>query len=380
MTTTGPHLGHWLLAEKLLGRPVPMSEPYPCLRREVGYRHCGCDNCNRKPAAAAAGLPEDEFAKLLASVTGPQPTEPVEQVAPNSSPPAPPYDPTVPTCPRCGNSTVDRFDEGRDVCGPCREYVTEDVATAVKRICRTHSESSARSQQKQIGLSEIGDPCDRAVAYRLFETPAVNTERDNHLADVGTAWHTWVAAAFEAENQRLGRRRYVIEERVYLTDGYSGTADLFDIDTGSVLDHKLLGITSLRKIRQGDIPDKYRVQLHSYGYGHARAGREVREVALVCYPRSDNLNGDFGGLGLHIHTEAYDEQIALQGLDRLGELSALLHQLDPEQHPDRWSLIPATSGESCRYCPFFRPQGGPADASGCPGVPVDVPSTMPGVI
>jgi hypothetical protein len=255
----------------------------------------------------------------------------------------------------------------------------EDLATEVKRICRTYSESSARSQQKMIGLSEIGDPCDRAIAYRLMQMPPVNTGRDNHLADVGTAWHTWAAEAFAAENQRIGRTRYVIEERVYLTDGYSGTADLFDVDTGTVLDHKLLGITSLRKIRGGQIPDKYRVQLHSYGLGHARAGRQVQQVALVCYPRSDNLGGDFGGLGLHIHAEPYDEQIARRGLDRLSRLSTLLYQLNPERHPDRWSLIQATPSDDCRWCPFLRPGNGPADDAGCPGQPADIPKTMPGI-
>jgi len=332
----------WLLASKLLGRDVPTSEPYPCLRKEIGYRNCACDGCNPRPAAppAGGGLSDEEFAKLLASVAPAKSGNPAQAPA---------------------------------------KHEDEDLADTVRRICRAYSDSFARTQQKQIGLSEIGDPCDRAVAYRLFELPAVNTERDRHLADVGTAWHAWLAEAFAMENRRLGRERYLIEQRVWLTDGYSGTCDLYDTDTARVIDHKLLGVTSMRKIRNGDIPEKYRVQLHSYGLGHVRAGRPVREVALVCFPRSDNLGGDFGGLGLYVHAEPYDERIALNGLDRLGRLSALLHQLDPEQHPDRWGLIPATPSGDCRWCPFFRP-GGPADATGCPGQPVSVPTSMPGIV
>jgi hypothetical protein len=256
----------------------------------------------------------------------------------------------------------------------------EELTAAIMRICGTHSRGTARSQQRQIGLSEIGHLCDRSVAYRLFEHPQVNTDRDNHLADVGTAWHAWLADAFAAENRRLGRDRWLIEQRVWLTDGYSGTCDLYDVDTARVVDHKLLGIGSLRKIRDGEIPAHYRQQIHSYGYGHTRAGRPVREVALACYPRSDNLGGNFGGGGLHIHTEPYSEGVALAGLDRLGRLSALGYQLDPEQHPDRWALIAATPGEHCSYCPFFRSNGGPADASGCPGQPVAAPTSMPGIL
>jgi len=366
----------WLLASKLLGRDVPTSEPYPCLREETGYRNCACDGCNPRPVTppAEGGLPDEEFAKLLAAVASPPCDGPIWFGTP------------------CDDSRVQPAKSGNPAQAPinlCDRHVSEyrnavkhedeDLVDAVRRICRAYSDSFARAQQKQIGLSEIGDPCDRAVAYRLFEMPAVNVERDRHLADVGTAWHSWVAEAFAAENRRLGRERYLIEQRVWLTDGYSGTCDLYDTDTARVIDHKLLGVTSMRKIRNGDIPEKYRVQLHSYGLGHVRAGRPVREVALVCFPRSDNLGGDFGGLGLYVHAEPYDERIALNGLDRLGRLSALLHQLDPEQHPDRWALIPATPGGDCRWCPFFRP-GGPADATGCPGQPVSVPTSMPGIV
>src|SRR5690606_3618320 len=164
----------WLLASKLLGRDVPTSEPYPCLRKEIGYRNCACDGCNPRPVTppAGGGLSDEEFAKLLASVAPAKSGNPAQAPA---------------------------------------KHEDEDLADTVRRICRAYSDSFARTQQKQIGLSEIGDPCDRAVAYRLFELPAVNTERDRHLADVGTAWHAWLAEAFAMENRRLGRERYLIE-------------------------------------------------------------------------------------------------------------------------------------------------------------------------
>jgi len=245
--------------------------------------------------------------------------------------------------------------------------VTDSLADMIRRVIRTAETGAARSLQREIGLSEIGIDCDRAVAYRLFETEPVNTSRDSWLATVGTAVHVWLADAFEAENQRLGRTRFVVEERVFLTDGYNGTCDLYDTDTSTVVDHKVLGVTSLRKIRDGAIPAHYRTQLHAYGYGHARAGRNVRQVVLACYPRSDNLGGDFGGGGLYLHAEPYDQQVALQGLDRLSRLTTLLAQLNPEAEPSRWALIAAKPGDDCKYCPYRRP--GPPDETGCPGDP-----------
>lgn len=323
-------------------------------------------------------MPDADFAALLAAVLG----------GSASAPPAP-AGPEPANCTVCGTVLdpvlIQQGDTTHPGCDP-EPATTPDAAPAdegtvamIRRVCGAHSSSSARSQQKVIGLSEIGDPCDRAVAYRLLCIEPVNVGRDNHLADVGTAWHAWVAEAFEAENRRLGRQRYIIEQRVFLTDGYSGTADLFDVDTGTVIDHKLLGVTSLRKIRNGDIPPKYRTQLHAYGYGHTRAGRQVNTVALACYPRSDNLAGDFGGQGLHIWTESYSEQIALSGIDRLSRLVETATRLDVESHPERWALIPATPSDDCRYCPYFRPGHGPAGADGCPGAPASMPTSMPGI-
>lgn len=262
---------------------------------------------------------------------------------------------------------------------PAAQVQAEPLEDTIKRIVATADAQSERSQQTAIGFSELGNPCDRFLAFKAVGVDPVNTRLDNWLAIVGTAVHAWLEKAYAAENERLGRTRFVIEETVYALPNLYGHGDLFDVDLGAVIDHKVLGVTKLKKIEKGEISPTYRVQLHLYGYGHAQAGRDVREVILAVYPRNDSLRGDFGGHGLHLHREPYDEQIAKDAVARWLRVIEFAMTLEVDDHPERWPLIPATPGDDCRYCPFFRPAGGPADATGCPGQPVTIPTSIPGL-
>lgn len=256
------------------------------------------------------------------------------------------------------------------------EGLTEDIVGVVQR----HDQAAARSQQVEIGPSEMGIGCDRFLAYKLLTFTPVNVGRDNWLAIIGTAVHSWLASAFEADNQRLGRQRWVVEARVHLTDGLTGHCDLYDTDTLTVIDHKIVGSTTLKEIKGGHLPPKYRTQLHAYGYAHTRADRKVQRVALACYPRNDTLTGDYSGNGLHIHTETYQERVATDALARIAEVTNTALVLNVEDHPERLSLIPATPDEGCRYCQFYAPSVTPAGAEGCPGITTTgLPTTIPGL-
>lgn len=255
-----------------------------------------------------------------------------------------------------------------------------DLRAEIMRVVQTADAEAPRSRQTAIGPSEVGHPCDRYLAYKLFAATPVNVRHDNWLAILGTATHAWLADAFQADNTRLGRTRWTVEHRVYATDGLSGSCDLYDHDTATVIDHKILGVTSLRKIRSGDIPPKYRTQLHIYGYGHTRAGRPVQTVALACYPRADTLRGEYSGNGLHLHTEPYDPAIALAALERIAKVTQDGAVLELDTHPDRYQLIPATP-EDCRYCPYYKPGAASASDAGCPGqTTTELPTSIPGLL
>lgn len=231
----------------------------------------------------------------------------------------------------------------------------------IQDVVRTAANAHERHHQHVIGPSEIGEDCDRRLTYRAFGVESVNDKSDPWPSIVGIATHGWLADAFRLANQALGWSRYLVEQRVYVTDGISGTADLYDVLGAEVIDHKILGTTSMSKIKSGAIPGRYRKQIHLYGYGYRRLGFEVSRVTLACYPRSGFLDG------LYLHTEAYDEGLALAALDRLSQLVAVASILDLDVPGNPyWAAIPAKPGPECTWCPFWRP-GPAADTSGCPG-------------
>ncbi|WP_018348203.1 PD-(D/E)XK nuclease family protein [Longispora albida] len=229
----------------------------------------------------------------------------------------------------------------------------DPLGTAIKGVVRAASAGAPRSRQRTIGPSSAGHPCARRVGYELAGTEHVNASSDPWPAIVGTAVHAWLADAFAQHNRREGRDRWLVEQRVAVTPTMSGTADLFDTASGTVIDHKVLGADSLKSIKRDGPGQQYRTQIHLYGYGLARAGHDVRRVALACYPRSGFLDG------LHVWSEDYDDALAADALARLAGVAELSRLLDP-------AALPAEPGAGCTWCPFWRP-GGPADAAGCPG-------------
>jgi hypothetical protein len=239
----------------------------------------------------------------------------------------------------------------------------DPVQQTITAVVRGAALNAPRSQQSAIGPSEIGDECTRRVAYRLLDLAPANPGGDPWPSIVGTAVHAWLADAFEAHNNVLHRRRWLVENRVFLTDGISGTCDLYDTDTRTVIDHKVLGTTSLKKVKVEGPPSRYRTQLHLYGYGYERAGIAVERVALTCFPRGGYLDG------LHVWSEPYEPAIAEHALNRLGNLTTATYalKLDDPENP-LWAQIPNHPGPGCAWCPMWRP-GQPSSTAGCSGEP-----------
>lgn len=237
-----------------------------------------------------------------------------------------------------------------------------DLAALVTDVVSRADASSARSQQTRIGPSELGHPCPRRIAYRVMGEPEASAGGDPWPAVVGTATHAWLAEAFEAHNTRIGYRRFLTEQRVQITDGttpISGTADVLDTDTGTVLDHKLPGTTAMRSYRNHGPSRVYRVQAHLYGRGFVRAGYEVNRVAIAYYPRGGMLSG------LHTWSEPFDPQVAADALQRHDRILEAACALAVDQAPEHYAHIPAEPAHSCTWCPWFQP--GAAVGRTCPG-------------
>lgn len=237
-------------------------------------------------------------------------------------------------------------------------------AAEIRRVVHTHAERAPRSLQVHLGPSEIGHLCHRQVAGKLAGLPRTNHVIDPWPSILGTAGHAWLEEAFRAENERLGHLRWVPEQRVTPIDGHDGTADLYDAAEQSVDDHKILGESSMAKVRSADGPPRhYVVQLLLYARGYRRLGLPVQRVALLAYPRTAaSLDGLY--VWERPYTPADDELLdqVVAELDYRKQWAAALTS-GLAQLMD----VPADTSDSCHFCPFYRPQSARDGGVGCPG-------------
>lgn len=227
-----------------------------------------------------------------------------------------------------------------------------------------NEQHAPRSRQRAIGPSELGDPCDRKLAYRIAGIRPINLGADPWPAIVGTSIHNWLEEAINKYQSSVEDLGYITELRVYPDPLVKGRSDVFHVPTATVVDHKTTGTDGMRKAKKGIIPEGYRVQVHLYGLGHERAGRAVRNVALVFYPRSGWLND------AQVWIEPYDRNVAEAALARLYSLANRLIEMDIGANPQRFQLIDASPGDACIWCPFYSQERDidiAADDKGCPG-------------
>jgi hypothetical protein len=220
---------------------------------------------------------------------------------------------------------------------------------------RLYSLEDPRSKQVEIGPSEIGHPCDARVLRTILGVERFNLDADPWASFVGTAVHARLALVFDWMNKRLGREQYLIERKVYVSDGVFGSCDLFR--DGIVIDHKIMGATSMKDMALHGLDAKggiYRVQGHSYGLGWVRAGERVDEVVIAAWPRSGFLDG------LRLYREPYDQKIADAALDRMARLSA--SALEPGVDCDSdgfWETVPVAPSKQCGFCYWYDPSHDP---------------------
>jgi hypothetical protein len=244
------------------------------------------------------------------------------------------------------------------------------LAEAFAGLIKQAAAAASRSQQVDMGPSEAGEPCIRRLAYKILDWHKPNGRHlDPWAAVQGTAIHAWLADVFRAENDRLGRERYLVEQRVQpvtdadarlgLPGSLAGSCDLFDRDTRLVTDWKLTSPDRLRHYAAEGPGERYRIQAHLYGRGLANAGEQVTAVSIAFLPRATFL------YGIHVWSEPYDAAVAEAAFRRLAAIRDALIALDPERYPGRWGLFP-TAPQSCRFCPWLKP-GSRYLARGCPG-------------
>ena len=255
------------------------------------------------------------------------------------------------------------------------EAFFEDVANPeaallvdLKGMVQRHADNHPRSQQKALGPSEIGHPCLRKLAQSMVgETGSkqpINPPGDPLPSYIGVAGHAKLEDAVALDNARyiskLEPARWLSETKVEVRQGLSGTCDLFDIETGTVIDFKFPGVTAATKFRKDGPSPEYRIQAHCYGQGFARLGFDVRNVGIWFLPRAGQLRTSF------LWTEPYDPKIVDETLTKIDLAMMFLDDLDVDHHPERFATIPTTP-HNCGFCPYWTPMADHPDPLACQG-------------
>lgn len=220
-------------------------------------------------------------------------------------------------------------------------------------------EAHPRSLQKLIGPSELGTSCPRKLAYRLAQTPELPRSAA-WRPTVGTAVHAWLADAMCDANLRLGFTRYLVETTVTVGSirgvDITGTADLYDRVTATIVDWKVVGPNTLRIVAGQGVDALYQTQLNLYRLGFLARGAPVEALAVYYLPANGELSQ-----GIYKPVQI-DESAALGTLARAGAVLWAIEAAGPE------AVIrgSATAPDRCQWCAWHRP-GSNDPMTGCPG-------------
>lgn len=217
--------------------------------------------------------------------------------------------------------------------------------------------SHGRSQQRELGPSEIGNPCKRQNAYKLLGVAKANT------ADPAASWPSWLGIQAHDGMERAIRaadpsgERWRTELRLAAPGLPAGSTDLLDLRYGGIIDHKFVGKGVHDKARRGQVAEQYEIQADIYGLHCDRMGVPIRFVAIVFWPRTGNRAEPV------LHVREWSRQRAEKALAD----HAALVQFVAAAGPAALAHVKAEE-HYCQTCPFYGP-GSTDLARACPGAP-----------
>lgn len=189
-----------------------------------------------------------------------------------------------------------------------------------------YDNNRARSQQVEIGVSQIGG-CRKQVWLQMQDAERTN-DTLKLPALMGTAIHKMIEEALAAD-----WNDYQMEREVEY-DGLKGHIDLYLPAIGAVIDWKTTKLKNLDYF-----PSKQqRWQVHLYAFLLSKNGESPKTVTLVGIPRDGDERH------IRIHTENYDEQMAMDALLWLADVKQATEAPAPERY----------AAQFCQhYCPYF---------------------------
>ena len=222
-----------------------------------------------------------------------------------------------------------------------------DIKEVLIKALHDRENNRPRSTQVQIGPSELGG-CRRKVWYRLNNQPETNDAELKLAAIMGTAIHSAIESALAGNNS-------IVLEQTVEYNGMKAHVDAFISDTGDVIDWKTVKAKNLSYFPS----QQQRWQVQVYGYLIDKSGKgKPRTVNLVAIPRDGDERD------IKVHSEPYDEKIALEALDWLAAIKDSADAPAPERDES--------------YCKFYCKYYDASGEMGCVGlkkerIKVDMP-------
>lgn len=210
------------------------------------------------------------------------------------------------------------------------------VEEALRAVILAKMRGETRNHQRDPGPSEIGG-CERKLGGRLaFGASDIHEDPTKWRPQVGTAVHSMLADWFK------NTEGWMPDYRV--TTPIAGTIDNYHAPTGTVIDYKCVGVTTLKAARAGKVSEKYRTQLALYGLGLANDGYQVNEVALWFLPSAGSLDDAV------YWSEPLDYARAWRAVARVDKIRGMLSVAEPAVVLERLSV----EEDFCGSCPLLR--------------------------
>jgi hypothetical protein len=238
-----------------------------------------------------------------------------------------------------------------------------DIPSLILQGIRDFSANRPRSMQKEIGPSGLGTACDHCLAAALVGWERAQDEA--WLPLIGTAVHELLLASDEPwkDADHFGAwcgpdwlKEHRVDVGTVAGMRVSGNADLFHVPSGTVVDLKIVGATTLNEARKNGASMQYRRQVQLYGRGFAMAGYQVNHCTIAYLPRNSMRLSD-----AVFSTYAYDVDFADDALNRAEKLLADARYLETSvsvRARDVWidSLPRAAGCYDCARYPLIVPR------------------------
>jgi hypothetical protein len=238
-------------------------------------------------------------------------------------------------------------------------------ARELREVAVRQAHRQPRSTQRELGPSELGHICHRLVVGKMTRQPITNHVTDPWPSMVGTAVHALLAQFFRNENTINGVPRWIPEVKVAADPRYPGTADLYDAFERVLVDHKVLGPTTMARVKSAAGPAwHYIVQMLIYAAGYRNLGLPVYRVVLAAWPRTESTL-DAMYCWEMTYEPARDDEILRQVFAITAQRRQVASDVLAGQR--RIEDVSRTPGDECYFCPFYRPQSALDGGPGCPG-------------